>query len=644
MSFFDEKAREPRTPARNRPHGNLTALRISVVALFAVLGLQLFRMQIVDGSKYAERSRENHITEKYTLAPRGLIYDRTGEPLVANVPVYTAAINAEFLPGSADARFRIYERLERIIGVPALEIQARVNLQEKEGKAFIEIAVKTNLSAEEALKLEEASTEMPGVSLGVTPGRAYPAGIEFSHILGYIGPQTAEDADRLKGKGYALNEPVGRDGVEVVYENDLRGARGVTAAEQDAQGRLIAALASKAAEPGHGVKLAIDAGLQSYTAQLLLDALAVDDPKNGRAREAAAVVMDANTGEILALVSVPSYDNNIFNDATRTDEYNALATDEESRPLLNKALSAAAPGSTFKLVSAAAALQVERITPATGRNVSSAIQEVTGENGVIYELRDWRAHGYVDLYDAIKWSSNIYFFQATCGILGENRGLGKDTETSAAILGSYAKEFGFGKATGIDIPGEADGRIPDPAWKKRVHAGDNPEDRIWYYADTCFMGIGQGDVTATPLQVARMTAAIANGGRLLTPHVVREIIDQDGRPVRTIKPEWKDVPVDAQHLAAIREGMHRSVLSGAGALAQVQGLDVAGKTGTAEFKEVGKDGIVRDREHAWFTGYAPWGKPEVVVTVYFDRGVGGNKAAPTASRILDYWNEEVRGK
>jgi penicillin-binding protein 2 len=249
----------------------------------------------------------------------------------------------------------------------------------------------------------------------------------------------------------------------------------------------------------------------------------------------------------------------------------------------------------------------------------------------------------VNLYSAISWSSNIYFYQASCGILGENKGLGKDAESSAVILGYYARALGFGSPTGIDIGGEADGGIvPDPAWKARVHASDNPEDRDWYYADTCFMGIGQGDVLATPLQVARMTAAVANGGRLLTPHVAKAIVSPDGKVIRTITPVSKQVPVSAAHFAAIREGMHQSVgygsPGGAGARAQVPGLDIAGKTGTAEFFKA--DGS--KAQHAWFTGFMPFNDPEVVVTVYFDLGVGGDKAAPIAGRILEYFSENVK--
>ncbi len=641
MSRLDDNWRASSGPARLRPHGNLFALRAAVVVAFLILGAQLFRMQVVDGEEYARRSRENHITQTTSLAPRGLIVDRNGVPLVRNTSVYVATVLPELLPESEQERYQIYLRLEKLVGVPALEIQAQVKEREAAKQGFIEIEFKKRLDKEQALRLAEAVVDIPGVGMAVRPGREYIA-TEFSHILGYVGKLDAAEYAALRKEEYAFDEVIGKAGIEARYEKDLRGERGVTSAEQDAQGRLIEAFDSTDAVPGNSVRLALDAGLQSYVSELLTDSLKAlgNDELNGDARVAAAVVMDARTGAVLAIVSVPSYDNNIWSAGeARAAELQGLLDDEAGSPLLNKALSNAAPGSTFKLVTAAAALETGRITPATTRNVTSAKLELKGEDGQPFYLDDWRAHGLVDLYRGIAWSSNIYFFQASCGILGESRGLGKNTYDSATILAYYARQFGFDSPTGIDIGGEESGLIPDPAWKARVHKDGTPGDRDWYYGDTCNMGIGQGDVTATPLQVARMTAAVANGGKLLTPHVAAEIVGPDGKIVRKIEPEWKQVPVDPKYLADIRRGMHESVLDGAGALGAVPGIDVAGKTGTAQFIDY-KSGDTF--EHAWFTGFAPFDNPEIVVTVYFDRGVGGSKAAPVAARIIQYYWENVR--
>jgi penicillin-binding protein 2 len=624
---------------RNRPHGHLGVLRVSVVVLFAILTLRLVDMQIVDGSGYRARSVNNHIAQTNILPPRGLMVDRNGVPLVENVPVYSAQVTPDLLPGSDAEQYAIFLALADpgMTGVPVLQIQEMVRGAVEDGRGNQPLTIKKHLTHEQALVVEEASIDMPGVSLVVEPGRRYIAGEAFSHVLGYIGDMRPQDWDRLQEKGYLLNEPIGVAGLEQWYESDLRGKAGVNANEQDAYGRLIEVLETKDAEPGSTLKLAIDAGLQNYVAELLQDTLEDPTGQFGDARVAAAVVMNANTGEVYALVTIPTYDNNIF--IVPSDENTAeieRLTNDSRKPFLNWTMNQAAPGSTFKLVTASAALQEGIITTGTGQNAPKVLN-VKGENDELYPLVDWRAHGYIaNVYEGIAWSSNIYMFRASCGILGETRGLSNKSGAvydDAVILGNYAREFGFDEVTGIDLAGESPGLIPSPEWKKRT-VGDD-----WFYGDTCFMGIGQGDVLATPLQIARMTAAVANGGTLVTPHVVNEILSPTGELVRRIQPSTGRVDVDADVLAAVREGMHQSVIYGAGKRAGVPGLDIAGKTGTAEFKDYEAGGATR--QHAWFTGYYPYDAPEIVVTVYYDLGVGGDKAAPTAAKIFEYFNENV---
>ena len=646
MSLFDDegpRSSGPTTRSRNRPHGNLNALRTSVLLLFGVLGVRLFWMHVIDGSTYAQRSRENHIIQTNILPPRGLVTDRTGVPLVQNTPVYAASLVPDLLPAAPATRYAIYRKLESLTGVPALEIQTKVDAAEKNKVGDQQLTLKDHLTNAEALTLDEASTNMPGVSLTVTPGRSYPAGTAFSNILGYTGPLYQEDLALIQQKGYQYNEWIGRDGLEAQYEDTLRGTVGFTANEQDAQGHLISALQTKEPVPGNNLKLSIDAGLQKYVSDLLT---ATMNDAGGNARVAAAVVMSAKTGEVYALSSVPTYDNNAYENRSSPANVAAITAwnnDNVHTPLTNHAVSQAAPGSTFKLVTASAALQTGLITPNTTWNVPSTILEVKGVNGVIYNLYDWRVQGLIDLRQAIEWSSDIYFYMASCGIYGQTKALGgsDDYEKAAAILGSYARAYGFGAPTGIDLPNEADGLIPSAQQKARDHSGPgfNPQDRQWYYADTCFMAIGQGDVTATPLQVARMTAAVANGGKLLTPHLVTEIHSPTGAVIKKILPEWKTVPVSAANLQVIREGMHLGVQQGVASTAQIPGLDIAGKTGTSEFIDPA-DG--KTKSHAWFTGFAPFNDPQVVVTVYYDLGIGSEKAAPTAGKILKYFFDHVK--
>jgi penicillin-binding protein 2 len=637
MSMFDDGYRGGSTPSRNRPHSNLLTLRLAVIILFALLTAKLFDMQIINGGSYAKRSVENHIVSTNILPSRGLILARDGTPLVQNVGVYSATITPQFLPTSSAARYQIYLRLESILNVPALQIQSMVDDAEANQQGFLELPIKKYLARDEAIMLDEASTDMPGVALSVTPGRLYLGGPAFSSILGYVGAQSPEEYAKLQQSGYRINEPIGKTGLESTYESDLRGSVGVNQVEQDAQGDLIQQLQSRDATPGDSIKLSIDPGLQNYVSDLLSNSL-------GAASHAAAVVMSAKTGEIYSMVSIPEYDNNIFGAPERNAaQLEALANDPRY-PFLNQAITDSAPGSVFKLITASAGLQEGTITPQTTMTIPNAVLNVKDENGQNYPLVDWEAHGTINLYGGIAESSNIYFFMVSCGILGQSKGLGKDVNSSAVTLGYYARAFGLGAPTGIDLDGEAGGIIPSPDWKRQHYSGPpyTLTDQDWYYGDTCNMGIGQGFDTATPLQIARMTAAVANGGKLLTPHLVTEVDSPDGKVVRTTKVESKTVPVSPANLAVIRQGMHDSVNTprGAGILAAVKGLDIAGKTGTAEFGVQKKDGSYD--QHAWFTGFWPYNDPQFVVTVYFDLGVGGSLAAPTAARIFDYISKNVK--
>jgi len=646
MSILDEGFRAPGGTSRNRPHGNLRVLRYAVLAMFLILGARLAQMQLVDGAEYARRAEANHIVQKNILPTRGLILDRNGEPLVQNVGVYSATILPEALPNDTqfddwkERRYKLYLKLQEITGTSALEIQTRVEDAEKAGLGYIAIKVADNLTKQQALELDEVAVDMPGVSLTVTPGRNYNAGPEFSHILGYIGPQFAEDAAKLKGQSYEFNEPIGKDGLEARYESDLRGIVGYSAVEQDAYGRQISALQTKDPVPGNSLKLALDAGLQRYTAELLQNAL--PNSEWGQARVAAAVVMNPHTGEVYALVSIPTFDNNIFAESKiRGQELAQLASDDETYTLLNKAMSAAAPGSTFKLITASAGLEEGSITPNTSRYVGCELL-IKGENDVEYDYPDWRCHNMtMNVQTAIAWSSNVFMYLTAGGDLETTRGLGQDVDSSGAILATWARRFGLAAPTGIDLYGEGAGRIPDPQWKERTKVGEGfaPGENDWFIGDTYNTAVGQGDVLATPLQIARMTAAFANGGKLVTPHLVNQVISPDGKVVRTIEPEFKDVGISQSTIDVVKGGMLASVQYGAGVLAQIPNASVAGKTGTAEFY----DQETRSwSQHAWFTGFAPYNDPEIVVTVYFDKGTGGTHAAPVAAKILQYYFEHMR--
>ena len=633
MSLIGDRRVDPGL-SRNRPRGNVGVLRIAVVVLFVILGVRLAQMQLVDGAEYAERSDLNRIIVDSVHPTRGLIFDRKGQLLVQNSGSFTALITPSFLPEDAADRYRLYLYLEELLGIPALQIEEAVTAAEERGQHDLPLAIARALDRPAALMLEQVAADLPGVSLSVEARRLYPAGAEFSHILGYVGAQSPEEWRVLQEDGYAFNEVVGKVGVEARYESTLRGVPGRAVTEVDAQGDLVTTIESTAPEGGRGIVLSIDSDLQRYVYELLTNTMR-------NATTAAAVVMSPVTGEVYAIVSVPTYDNNIFSLPDPGEEYQRLL-DDPRIPLLHQALSPVAPGSTFKIITAAAALQEGNVTPSTRRTINSDVLEFVGEDGELYYFYDWRVHGELDLVGAISWSSNIYFYMASCGIPQEGiAGLGANPEQSAVVLGYYARSFGFGQVTGLDIAStESPGVIPSPEWKRRVRSGPlfNPEDRDWYLADTCFMGIGQGDVTATPLQIAVATAAIANGGYLLEPYVTKQILAADGSVVSTTEPSRERVPVDEEHLAVIRRGMRQSVIDGAAQRAALPGVVVGGKTGTAEFVDP-EDGVTKDR--AWFTGFAPYDDPQIVVTVFYDRGIGGEQAAPVAADIIGYFLENV---
>ena len=634
MTFFEGKPPPDPGPTRVRPHGNLAVLRIAIVVLFAIVVVRLADMQLVRGEDYAERARHNHIQSEQILPARGLIYDAQGRPLVENVGFYQATIVPELLPESEEDRRVLYQYLEELLDVPYLESYSAVVQAETEGTENQGIAIKANLSRDEALLLREVESDMPGISVTIQPGRNYVGGETFSPLLGYIGLPSAEEWPQLRDEGYQFNQPVGKMGIELEYERLLRGEVGWSSNEVNAFGDVVNVLQTEEPEPGRSLRMSIDMDLQEYIAE------ALEEGMDDEATTAAAVVMDVETGAVRGIVSIPTWDNNMFSQADLYEEEIEALLDDPRRPLINRALNPAAPGSTFKLVTALAALEEGAITPNTTIEVDSMVRHFEGDDGVLWPLWDWAVHGTVDLHRAISVSSNHYFYMASCGLQDiPGSGLASNVHESAYRLRYYATRMGYGDQTGIDTGAEAAGIIPDPEWKRETFDDPmfNPEDREWYYGDTCWMGIGQGDVTATPMQVTQMTAAIANNGRLVRPRTVWEVLRPDGSVEHTYEPEWEDVPVSEENLHEVRQGMRRTITDedGAGRRARVEGLEVAGKTGTAEFTHA--DG--RELEHAWFTGYYPYSDPEVAVTVFFDIGVGGERAAPVAGQILEYYDE-----
>lgn len=596
----------------------LAVLRLSVVLAFVVLSVQLARLQLLQGEEFEERAALNQLRVEAVIPSRGLIYDRNGVPVVENVPGFAAAIVAADIPKSRAKE--IAAHVEQVLGVPALETEMRIEASRQSPNPFDPVIVKDGLTKDETFRLREQLPEMRGVQIIVEPVRRYTGGEVLSSILGYTGRVDEEDYRDLKGRGYLASDRIGKAGVEAAYERYLRGSLGTKEIEKDATGREIRVLSEDASVPGNDIVLSIDLDLQRKATEFTQAAA-----KGG---QAAAIVMDVNTGEVLALVSLPMYDNNVLSgkiDEDRLQRY----LDDPKKPLVNHALAEQyPPGSIFKQITGAAALQEGVAHPGTTITSNGFINVPNQyDPSVVYTFRDWRALGTLDFYGGLAMSSDVYFYYLAGGYHSYGAsfdGLGIDR------LSVYTRAFGLGRETGIDIAGEAPGNVPDPAWKLDTFGEQ------WTLGDTYNMGIGQGFLAATPIQMVRAAAAVANGGKVLTPRVVREVRDSDGHVVLPDAPKVEStVPVSEANLAIIREGMRQAVSWGTAKDGAVRGVEVAGKTGTAEFGPRFADGTYET--HAWYSGFAPFDHPEIAVTVFLERGVGAIDAAPLFSKIVDYY-------
>ncbi len=626
MRLFDnQKERRWRSPKREttseaqRLRDKFFYLRLLVLVVFAILTLQLLRLQVFEGEAYQRRAEHNRLRVVPVMPSRGLIFDRQGIPLVENVPQFSAGIVPADLP--RDQEPTVLPQLETLLGVPAAEMSQKVGEKRDSKDPFTPVVVKSGLEPETAFALREMAGSLPGVRVLVEPIRRYTAGPDVSHILGYVGQVADYEYDDLKSKGYELNDRVGKSGVELTYEEVFRGVPGRSEVEVDASGREIQTLSTTPPIAGQSLVLALDLDLQQKTSELLQQGM-------GNSLNAAAVVMNVHTGEVLAMVSLPSFDNNLFTDMSE-EQFQALL-DDPRKPLVNHCVSEIyPPGSTFKQVTGSAALQegvASTSTTITSRGSITVKNQY--DPSIVYVFRDWSALGTLDFYGGVAMSSDVYFYYLAGGYYEDGvelfRGLG------ATTLAHYARLFGLGAPTGIDLPGEAAGLVPDPEWKEAEL------EEPWVIGDTYNFGIGQGYVATTPLQLLGVTVAIANGGDVMVPTVVREIVDAEGQVVVPFTPKVaRHLPVGEDVLAIMREGMRQAVSWGTAKTAAVSGVSVAGKTGTAEF---GPDlGGGQYESHAWFSGFAPAEDPEVAVVVFLEKGNGAKNAAPVAARILDYY-------
>lgn len=582
--------REDRDAGRRR----VTAIATAVVVGFALIIGQLWYLQVLEGDRFLDASDKNRIRVRPIAAPRGILYDRHGVPLVDNRPAFTLSLIPRELPRDAAARDVVLGRLAALLQIPYQELADAVARVSPD--SFLPVRVRRGLSLEDMAKVEEWKLELPGVIVEVEPQRTYPSSRFAAHLLGYV--REASD-EQLKQGRYRRGDMVGQSGLERLLDEFLRGHDGGQQIEVDALGRPVRVVQQTEPHPGAEVVTTIDRRIQE----------AAEHAMEGRA--GAVVVMDPRNGDVLAMVSTPAFEIDLFTGTIDRQAWLRVVQDPD-HPLLNRTIQTQyAPGSIFKIVVAAAGLQEGTLTPADRVNCTGKFQLGA------WTFDDWKegGHGIVDLRRAIAESCNVFFYQAGLKIGGD-------------AIARYARAFGFGQPTGIELGTERVGLIPGPRMRRRR--------ATWQAGDVVNMSIGQGQVLVTPMQVAKFMAAIANGGVLWRPRLVQRIERPDHGVV------WSDagkvtgyVELSPAVWAFLRHALWSVVNDGGtGGGARIPGLDVAGKTGTAQ--TVANSRAEKGQDHAWFAAFAPARDPEVVVVVLVERGgKGGQVAAPIARKILN---------
>lgn len=593
-------------------------LRIGLIIALIVMVGRLTYLQGIRGGQYFAAAEGNRIRLHVIQAKRGLMYDRSMRPLVTNATSFAINVLPNDLPRQPAERDRVLQSIAALADISLTDIYA--TLDEYKKYSFEALTLAEGIPIETALRLQIASTELPGIRIEASTERSYvnlyapvttSTPNSLAHIIGYVGKLTKDELEKKYALGYTPSDRIGKTGIEASYEDFLRGTYGRRKVEVDVSGRERLVLAEELPTPGRHVVLGIDLEWQRVLENALRKTL-----QAANAKRAAAVVLDPQTGVIRALVSLPAYDNNDFIHGIHVDRYTAL-TEDPNRPLFPRAISGTYPsGSTIKPLIAAAALAEGRITEQTSVLSTGGIE--VGQ----WFFPDWKAggHGITNVIKALAESVNTFFYIIGGGHKNQE-GLGVETITR------YLRAFGLAEPLGIDIPGEAAGFLPSPSWK------ENTKKERWYIGDTYNLSIGQGDVLVTPLQLASSVAMIANGGTRYRPHLVERVVDPITGEVQPVEPQITgDVSVRPEQLAIVRRGMRACVERGScRALANLS-VDVAGKTGTAQWSQT-------KEPHAWFTGYAPASQPEIAFAIIIEEGGEGSKTAvPVAQEFLTYWS------
>ncbi len=626
---MDERAGLP-------PAGRLVLLAVVAAMVITVLFFQLARMQLVEPEPLAPRLDGRVLRTEDVDAPRGLILDRDGNTLVRNVPELALVLIPGDVPRIPAVETTVLRAIESELGIPYAALEVLLARGREAPDAFAPLTILSGIEELEAIRLRAALADVPGVAVQMRTVRVYGGGELYGRILGHVGPLPREEVEAYLEAGYALDARVGLSGVELEHEEALRGRLGRRLVAATPAGRVLEVLAEQPPTAGVDLVLTIDPGLQRATIDALAAAvdLALPEPQPGEPADrpapqavGAAVVLDVRTGDLLALASFPTVNAGIFSGGGIDAGAFAALLEDERRPLVDRSFAEVnAPGSIFKPIVGVAALEEGVATPET-RIVSTGSITVPDEYDpeVSYTFRDWTVHGSLDFTAGLARSSDVYYYYLAGGYEEEGgtvfEGLG------AHGVASYARAFGLGSPTGVDLPGEAAGIVPDPTWKSET-VGEP-----WFLGDTYTFGIGQGYLAVTPLQMAVAAAALANGGDVLVPRVVGATRSDEG--VRALPPTVaSQIPAGPGAMAVVADALRIAADPGGTAVdGEPEGMTIAGKTGTAEFGIARADGSYDT--HAWYLGWAPYEEPEIAIVVYLEHGIGSRNAAPVAREILE---------
>jgi penicillin-binding protein 2 len=571
----------------------LRVLGILMVLVIAVLIGRAGYLQIYEGEYYAGLADGNRIRIIPAVAPRGTFYDRNGQLLVTNRPGFTVSL----LPLTSPIKEEVIERLSALVHVPVEDIKAKIAGH----SGFDPIRIKADVTPDIVSIIEEQKELYPGVMIENTPIRDYVLKQEGAHTFGYVSEINDEELKEKKADGYKSGDIIGKFGLEKIYDKYVRGEDGGDQVEVDVSGKPVKRLGRKVPVPGDDLVLTIDKDLQTAAEKAVDDRLAAI-----HASAAAAVVMNPQTGEVLAMVSRPAFDPNLFAHGISSKDW-AKLNNNPFHPMDNKTISGEyPPGSTFKIVTGTAALTEGKVAP------EEKIFD-SGHHWIIPKGNaEGEALGWINFQEALAHSDNVYFYE-----MGNRLGID--------LLEKYARMFGLGQRTGIDLPYEAKGLVANREYKKK-----NFEDGDWYLSETFDAAIGQGFNLVTPLQAAMVMGEIAADGKRYKPHLVSRIQTQDGDVIKEFQPELlSELQVPANVIKLVQEGLHDVTKFGTAA-STFRGfpVDIAGKTGTAENSQ--------GRDHGWFVAYGPFDNPNIVVAVIVEQGgFGSQSAVPIGREILE---------